>query len=200
MNQSESGEQFHFDPTTYMKMVLEEVPSYRELQTELAEATRGIEARSILELGTGTGETAAAVAAVHPGARLVGIDESEAMLETARQRLPDADLRVQMLEQPLPEGSFDLVISALTVHHLDSPGKADLFRRVHDRIRPGGRFVLADVVVPNDPDDVVTPVDDPYDKPSSVPEQLEWLTAVSLSPRVCWICRDLVVISADRTS
>ena len=192
--------QFHFDPATYMDLMNQEVPSYRELQHNLAEATRGLEPTSILELGVGTGETASSVAAVHPAARLVGIDESAPMLDVARERLPNADLRVQGLEDPLPDGSYDLIVSALTVHHLDGPGKADLFRRVHDRLRPGGRFVLADVIVPENPDDVVTPVGDPYDKPSSVEDQLDWLRAASLEPKVIWLVKDLAVISADRAS
>jgi hypothetical protein len=37
------------------------------------------------------------------------------------------------------------------------PVKADLFARIAARLRPGGRFVLGDVVVPEDPADVVTP-------------------------------------------
>ncbi len=40
----------------------------------------------VLELGTGTGETAARLMTRHPGLELVGIDESEAMLEVARSR------------------------------------------------------------------------------------------------------------------
>jgi hypothetical protein len=46
-----------------------------------------------------------------------------------------ADLRVSRLQDPLPEGNFDLVGSALAVHHLDGAGKADLFARVADRLR-----------------------------------------------------------------
>ncbi len=76
--------QFHFDPTTYMDMMLQEVPDYRDLQRHLADATKGVEASMILDLGVGTGETTSAVAAVHPDARIVGIDESEPMLERAR--------------------------------------------------------------------------------------------------------------------
>jgi SAM-dependent methyltransferase len=67
-------------------------------------------------------------------------------------------LRVNRLEDPLPEGTFDLVVAALAVHHLDGAGKADLFARVAARLRPGGRFVLGDVVVREDPADVVTPI------------------------------------------
>ena len=43
---------------------------------------------SALELGVGTGETAKRVLAVHPGARLVGIDGSEEMLSAAKAHSP----------------------------------------------------------------------------------------------------------------
>ncbi len=109
-----------------------------------------------------------------------------------------ADLRVGRLEDPLPEGDVDLVVSALAVHHLDGAGKADLFSRVADRLRPGGRFVLGDVVVPEDPADVVTPIDGVYDMPSTVADQLGWLAAAGLDARVAWARQDLAVIVAER--
>lgn len=130
--------QYHFDPETYLAMVLSEVPAYFALQEATAEATTRVVAAQILELGVGTGETAKLVPAVHPMARLTGVDESPEMLDCARKRLPSADLRVGRLEDPLPEGTFDLVVSALAVHHLDGDGKADLFTRVAERLRPEG--------------------------------------------------------------
>jgi tRNA (cmo5U34)-methyltransferase len=197
MSDEAGAGQYHFDPVTYMDMILAEVPGYRDLQRRVAEAASGIDAGSILELGVGTGETASVVLAVHPAARLVGIDESESMLAVARDRFPGADLRVQRLEDPLPPGSYDLVISALAVHHLDAAGKADLFRRVHAQLRPGGRFVLADVVTPGDPRDMVTPISPDYDMPSPVADQLGWLRQAGLQPTVRWHEKDLAVIAAD---
>lgn len=87
-----------------------------------------------------------------------------------------------------------MVVSALAVHHLDGAGKADLFRRLAGQLAPGGRFVLGDVVVPEDPADVVTPIDGDYDTPSSVADQLSWLTAAALRSRVAWAQRDLAVL------
>jgi len=197
--ENESADQFHFDPDSYMEMILSEVPAYSELQEATAMAAAAITAKEILELGVGTGETSARLLGVHPGARLTGIDESPGMLGHARQRLPEAHLRVGRLEDRLPEGTYDLVVSALAVHHLDDAAKADLFARVAAQLRPGGRFVLADVVVPEDPGDIVTPIDDDgYDKPSRVEDQLGWLLAAGLSPYVVWTNRDLAVIAADR--
>jgi tRNA (cmo5U34)-methyltransferase len=194
--------QFHFDPATYMDLMRAEVPAYRQLQEALAQATEGVATTRILDLGTGTGETLAAVLAVHPTASAVGIDESEGMLAAAHQRLgdvaADVELRVADLRAPLPAGPFDLVVSALAVHHLDGPDKADLFSRVRDVLRPGGRFVLADVVIPVDPEDAVTPQTPDHDRHSTTADQLAWLADAGLAATSTWAERDLVVLRADR--
>lgn len=189
--------QFHWTPETYLALMREEVPDYERLQSELAAAT-GSGARRVLELGTGTGETARRVLERHPAATLTGIDASENMLAQARATLPAdrVELSVARLEDELPEGPFDVVASALAVHHLDGPGKADLFQRVATRLAADGRFVLGDVIVPDDPADVVTPIDGSYDKPSTLPEQLRWLEDAGLTPQVTWQHRDLAVIVA----
>jgi tRNA (cmo5U34)-methyltransferase len=176
-------------------MMHDEVPSYERLQEELI-GVSGSGAKRILELGTGTGETAARLLAQHPEASLVGIDESEAMLEVARDSLPPGrvELRVGRIEDELPDGSFDLVASALCVHHLDAGDKADLFRRVRAVLAPGGRFVLADVVVPERASDAVTPLTPGFDKPSSLAEQLAWLRDAGFDPAVRWSERDLAVL------
>ena len=161
---------FEWDPSTYLGQMLDEIPGYAELEDAVAAEASG---RTILELGTGTGETALRVLARNPGARLTGIDASEAMLAAARTRLPaETDLREQLLEDPLPAGPFDVVVSVLAVHHLDGNGKRDLFTRVSRITR---NFVLGDVVVPEDPDDAVIEIDGVYDTPSTVAEQLAWL-------------------------
>ena len=195
------GGQFHFKPSSYLELMRAEVPAYDRPQEELAAASaRGSRVGRILELGTGTGETARRLLARHPGARLVGIDTSEAMLAVARQSLPSefVDLRVASLEQPLPDGSFDLVASALCVQHLDGPAKAELFRRVRDALAPGGRFLLADVVVPADPADARTPLTPGFDRPSTVAEQLIWLVEAGFEARVAWAEGDLAVLVAER--
>jgi tRNA (cmo5U34)-methyltransferase len=192
------AEQFHFDPDTYLDMVRSEVPDYDVLQQIITEAARQVEARTILDLGTGTGETLRHVADCHPTAKLIGIDERDRMLAVARGHVPNADLRVARLQDELPEGPFDLVVSALAVHHLNAHEKAELFQRVAARLAPGGRFVLGDVVVPDDPADAVTPLDPGYDQPSRVDEQLQWLNDAMLDAMLQWNERDLAVLIADR--
>ena len=186
--------QFHFDPTTYLESMRADIPVFDELQEETARATEGVAARDILELGVGTGMTAKRVLAVHPKAKLVGIDESEAMLAEADVA---GDLRVSRLEDPLPEGPFDLVVSCLAIHHLDADGKRDLFRRIAAVLRPGGRFVLADVIVPEREEDAVTPTTPGFDRPDPLEPQLEWVREAGFEPETTWTWKDLAVVRAD---
>jgi tRNA (cmo5U34)-methyltransferase len=190
--------QWHWDPETYLQNMLEEVPSYPNLQAETAKAAADVEAKTILELGIGTGETAKRVLADHPGAQLTAIDSSPEMVERARRVVPQADLRLARLEDALPEGPFDLVVSALAVHHLDGPGKQDLFRRIADVLAPEGAFVLADVVVPENDADVVTPIDGVYDLPDRIDDQLRWLRDAGFDAETAWSYKDLAVMRATR--
>jgi tRNA (cmo5U34)-methyltransferase len=196
------GGRFHFDPSTYLEMVRGDLPEYDELQGALVSASGG-EVERILDLGTGTGETAVRLVDAHPRAVVVAVDENEKMLRVARERLGARleGMQVRMLQEPLPDGRFDLVSSALAVHHLDGDEKADLFRRVHDVLVPGGRFVLADLVVPSGGRDAVRGATDGYDKPDTLADQLRWLKEAGFARvSVTWSVKDLVVIIAEASS
>jgi len=184
-----------WDPPTFLALMHETVPDYERLQDETVAAT-GTDAKRVLELGTGTGETARRVLTRHPAAVLVGLDASGEMLDCARAALPAdrVELRVARLEDPLPDGPFDVVVAALAVHHLDGAGKAELFRRIADSLTPGGRLVLGDFVALEDPSDLLTPLDPDYDTPSTIADQLRWLTAADLQAQVAWTHRDLAVL------
>jgi tRNA threonylcarbamoyl adenosine modification protein (Sua5/YciO/YrdC/YwlC family) len=191
--------QYHFDADSYAEEIRADIPAYDAFQESVAAASDG-DVRRILDLGTGTGETARRLLARHPDAALVGIDENEEMLGVARGRLPGerVELRAGRIEEPLPDGPFDLVASALAVHHLDDAGKAGLFGRVREVLAPGGLFVLGDVVVPVDPATAVIPLTPGYDRPSPLADQLRWLQEAGFAPTVAWENGDLAVVAARR--
>ncbi|MCH1927439.1 class I SAM-dependent methyltransferase, partial [Shewanella sp. C31] len=81
-------------------------------------ALEGLEAKSVLDIGTGTGVFAEAFAAL--GLFTVGLDPRADRLEVARAKVKGARFvegRAEAL--PFPEGSFDLAFFGLSLHHLD---------------------------------------------------------------------------------
>ena len=138
----------------------------------------------MLDLGVGTGETSRQCLEAHPAARAVCLDESRDKLDAAAKVLgARAELRLGRFQDPLPEGPFELIVSAFALHHVDAAAKADLFPRVAQRLSDGGRFVLADVVEPHAPVSEPTPLD--RDRASSAARMSCWTSSVTpaFSPR-----------------
>lgn len=191
--------QHHFDPSGYETSVRENVPDYETLQRTVAEAAGERPATRIIDLGTGTGETLRRLARVQPDAELIGLDAAEDMLAVARASLPaNARLHVARLPHELPDGPFDVVVSVLAIHHLDEQEKQSLFRAIIERLAPGGRFVMGDLIEPDDPNDIVTTRNEGFDKPSRADEQLAWLRAAGFDVELRWLHRDLFVAVADK--
>ncbi len=105
--------------------------------------------RTVLDLGTGTGALAMTVAATYPEARFTLLDGAPSMISTAEANLGSrvAAALVQDFADPLPAGPFDAIVSSLAIHHLDDAGKASLYARARDSLRPGGVFVNAEQVL-----------------------------------------------------
>ena len=104
--------------------------------------------RRVLDLGAGTGVLSSRVADAYPRAHLVVLDGAQPMLDRAAERLGDrATTCLADLRDPLPGGPFDAVVSALAIHHLRDDDKRELFRRVKDRLEPGGVFINAEIVL-----------------------------------------------------
>jgi tRNA (cmo5U34)-methyltransferase len=173
---------FHWDPDTYLEMIRAEVPSFDALQ-EAAVAAVPFAPATVLDLGIGTGETSRRLLEAHPGIRITGLDSSPEMVFRARRL--GIEVRLARMEDPLPDGPWDLVIAVLSVHHLRGEQKRDLFRRVREQARA---LVLADVVAA---DRQVAPVDPEHDFPERAFDLTEWTGG-----EVVWAEDDLAVIAA----
>lgn len=177
--------QFHFAPETYEAMIRADVPRYDELQRETIAAIPFAPAR-VLELGVGTGETTRRLLERYPEALVTGLDSTPRMVFEAREL--GIDVRLARIEDPLPDGPWDLVVSVLTIHHLDADGKRDLFRRVRAESRA---LVFGDVVeVP--PERRIASLTPDFDRPSPAADQARWCDG-----QVVWEADDLAVIRAS---
>ena len=76
---------------------------------------RGLDAPAVIDVGTGTGAIALAIADEHPGARVTAIDVSADALALARENAERTGLAIELLEHDvaggLPGGPYDLVVS-----------------------------------------------------------------------------------------
>jgi len=101
----------------------------------------------ILDVGAGTGLLSALLLEKYPSATLTLLDISEKMLAVARERFRGRD-NVRFLTGDYSQadlgGPYDLVCSALSIHHLERDEKRRLFGRIHSVLVPGGLFVNAD--------------------------------------------------------
>lgn len=173
---------FDWQPDTYLELIRSEVPRYDELQ-EQAIAAIPFPPERVLELGMGTGETTKRLIEAYPDAWVIGLDSSPDMVFRAREAYDDVQLA--RIEDPLPDGPWDLVIGVLSIHHLRAEQKQNLFRQIREQARC---FVIGDIVK-SDPQ--IAPIDPDYDFPEKASDLADWTGG-----RITWQADDLAVIQA----
>jgi tRNA (cmo5U34)-methyltransferase len=174
--------QFHWNPDTYLEEIRADIPRFDELQEEAVKAIPFAPER-VLELGMGTGETTRHLLEAYPDAWVIGLDSDPNMVYRLREEYDDVQLA--RMEDPLPDGPWDLVISVLSVHHLTDDQKRRLFRRVREQSKA---LVIGDVVKA---EKQVTPIEPGFDFPDTAEELAEWCDG-----EITWAADDLAVVRA----
>jgi len=137
---------------SYDSLIHRAVPRYDEMIARLLDYLPD-DPRRGLELGCGTGNLSLRLAKTFPRAELTLVDGSAEMVSLVRSRIDesriDSNSRVAYVEArfealDLPAGSFDLVVSSISLHHVDD--KVALYRRIRGLIPAGGRFCFADQI------------------------------------------------------
>lgn len=136
----------------YDDWIRKAVPSYDDLFTvakEMIPFDPG-DAIHVLDLGAGTGLFSQQVLERCPAGTFVLYDIAGKMLDVARQRFrnfPDRFRYVTADYRTLGDAeSFDLVISSLSIHHLDDREKQELSRQVYKILRKPGVFINIDLI------------------------------------------------------
>jgi SAM-dependent methyltransferase len=114
-------------------------PLSRPLYEATFAALAPLKGLAVLDAGCGTG-LALRLAAAY-GAKITGVDATAPMLDLARDRLPQADLRIGDLEQlPFADATFDVVTAFNSVQYAASPQAA--VRELARVTKVGGRVAI----------------------------------------------------------
>ncbi|MEU6719335.1 class I SAM-dependent methyltransferase [Nonomuraea sp. NPDC046802] len=86
-----------------------------------------------------------------PAGHVTGLDPAPAMVEYATLHAPPnrTYVRGEGQDPPFPDGSFDLVVSSLAVHHIPAAARPEAVRQMFRVLRPGGRLLVAEFRPPS---------------------------------------------------
>ncbi len=104
----------------------------------------------ILDIGAGTGLLTKFIFKKYPEAEFTLIDLSEEMLKVAKNRFKgNKNFKFVIADYTTHNfsDSFDLIVSSLSIHHLDDYDKEKLYKKIYDALNPGGIFLNADQVI-----------------------------------------------------
>jgi tRNA (cmo5U34)-methyltransferase len=170
----------------------------------------------VLDLGAGTGLYTYKLLDRYPQAEVTLVDFAANMLDIARQNFIDNPnihfVQDDYSSHDFAEEKFDIIISALSIHHFEDDGKKKIYNKIYSLLNPDGEFLNADQIAADSEgmnlkyckilDEYVraNASDEDYeqllknielDRRSPVSPQLEWLRAAGFAEVDCifkYIC------------
>jgi trans-aconitate 2-methyltransferase len=116
---------------------------YRRFEDERTRPAQDLLARvpleratQVVDLGCGPGNSTELLLERFSGARVIGTDTSEAMLQSARQRLPECHFELSDVSSWQPRSAPDLIFANAVLQWV--PGHEQLFPRLFSALSPGG--------------------------------------------------------------
>jgi tRNA (cmo5U34)-methyltransferase len=134
------------------RWIIPEMDSYYSAAVWAADCTHS--RPEILDIGAGTGLLSALMVRKYPDASLTLVDLSEPMLSIAKQRFfGRKNMRYISGDYSNVDfaGRYDVICSALSIHHLEQDAKRRLYKKIVEALHPGGIFVNADQVLGETP-------------------------------------------------
>jgi 2-polyprenyl-3-methyl-5-hydroxy-6-metoxy-1,4-benzoquinol methylase len=125
-------------------------PQFQLMRCKLMRrAVMGLVGARVLDVGSGLGELTISLAQQPEVSEATGIDLSADFVEQARHQAEILGANARFLEMdaadlsPIPDASFDVVVSTLSLHHWAEPQKA--LAEIKRVLTPGGRAFIMDL-------------------------------------------------------
>ncbi len=132
-----------YDPIT--KQIL--VPNEAFLRSETANAIPA-DAKTVLDLGCGTGTATRAIARRLPTAHIIGLDLSPYMVFAAQLKAQSFSnitfLHANAEHLPFDDNSFDTVTASLLFHETPRHAALNIMKEARRVLKPGGKFIIFD--------------------------------------------------------
>src|ERR1700748_2586392 len=126
------------------------IPCYEDFyKTSLPLIKSVANAKTVLDIGAGTGLFSQFVHQQNPKLHYTLADISDPMLSVARSRFSGLNnfdfIELDIGNDKIP-GKYDIIISGLAIHHLSDADKQKLYKNIHEALNEGGLFINADQV------------------------------------------------------
>ena len=128
----------------HMKSTIEGATSFYKFTASLLPTEKNAK---VLDLGCGTGLELEEYFSVNPQADVTGIDLTEVMLESLKEKFPDKNIITicgSYFDVPFREELFDAAVSVESLHHFTKEEKISLYTKLRNALKPGGYFILTD--------------------------------------------------------
>jgi len=102
--------------------------------------------KTVLDIGCGTGNTAAAITKIHKDAEITCVEPSTEMLSIAKSRL-DAEYIQSSIESFQPDITYDAITSTLVMHNIQTrEEKQSVYNTIYKSLNSPGVYITADII------------------------------------------------------
>lgn len=147
------GEFFNKRAYTYEDHMKETVECFEEYYKAIASPIKETENNiDILDLGCGTGLEIEGVFTKAPNSKITGIDMSEEMMSKLKEKYKNKLENISLIKDsyltlPFEKENYEYVVSCMTMHHFVKAVKLELYKKIKQALKPGGKYIEGDYMV-----------------------------------------------------
>ena len=173
--------------------------------------------KTIIDFGIGTGLELEEIYKRFPYIEVTGLDIAENMLELLKKTYPNKNICLyceSYLNFDFGNCCYDAALSVMTLHHYNHKTKTDLYRKIHDCLKPNGVYIECDYMVSDQETEdlyfaeyerlkaeqgINEGREYHYDTPCTVENQMKMLSEAGFTNvREVWSRKNTVILIADK--